>query len=279
MIFNITIGYYIERNYDIILLIITLNASPAKSLLFLLLATSNVYRVTGWIRFRRRFSGRVGKMQDASGFVKRKNFPRIISFILCTFIMSLTNSQFQLNWNDITLNFSFIVKKLQISALKMQLVNVIQRRWCSSLSQIRLQRLWRRRTDGVLKMYHPVFVVSCLESANLGGGWVSRVVPECFNTKIDIRGKLPGNGALSSGVTWPAISDKLTGKHGIDFSTAKLGFRGVSPLTLNRSPIVRFPRALGEDRGVINRCKRRWGWRGEKSRDWKPSRWFRRGAK
>jgi len=64
---------------------------------------------------------------------------------------------------------------------------------------------------------------------------VNRTVSECFNTKIDIRGKLPGNGALSSGVTWPAISDKLTGKHGIDFSTAKLGFRGVSPLTLNRS--------------------------------------------
>lgn len=89
-----------------------------------------------------------------------------------------------------------------------------------------------------------VFLISCLESVNQGG--VKPVVSECFNTKIDIRGKLPGNGALSSGVTWPAISDKLTGKHGIDFSTAKLGFRGVSPLTLNRSSFVRFPRAFGE---------------------------------
>lgn len=88
-----------------------------------------------------------------------------------------------------------------------------------------------------------VALAFCLASVNPR---VSCVLPECFNTKIDIRDKLPGNGALSSGVTWPAISDKLTGKHGIDFSTAKLGFRGVSPLTLNRSPFVRFPRAFGE---------------------------------
>lgn len=82
---------------------------------------------------------------------------------------------------------------------------------------------------------------------------------ECLNTKIDIRGKLPGSIALSSAVTWSAISDKLTGKHGIDFSTAKLGFCGVSPPTLNRLPFG-IPRArIGKGskaRSVINRCKR-----------------------
>lgn len=70
-----------------------------------------------------------------------------------------------------------------------------------------------------------------------------------FNTKIDIRGKLPGSIALSSAVTWPAISDKLTGKHGIDFSTAKLGFCGVSPPTLDRL-------AFGSARGKGSKSRR-----------------------
>lgn len=81
---------------------------------------------------------------------------------------------------------------------------------------------------------------------------------ECLNTKSDIRGKLPGSIALSSAVTWSAISDKLTGKHGIDFSTAKLGFCGVSPPTLNRLAFGVPARAeRARNLGVINRCKRR----------------------
>lgn len=81
---------------------------------------------------------------------------------------------------------------------------------------------------------------------------------ECLNTKSDIRGKLPGSIALSSAVTWPAISDKLTGKHGIDFSTAKLGFCGVSPPTLNRLAFGVPARAeRARNLRVINRCKRR----------------------
>jgi len=70
------------------------------------------------------------------------------------------------------------MKKLQVSVLllydlNMQIVNMITKR----ISRI-LCKHYKTIAD-VLKMYHPVFLVSCLESANLGGSATS-----CLNASI-----------------------------------------------------------------------------------------------
>lgn len=88
------------------------------------------------------------------------------------------------------LNFNVTIKELQLSlnhyvALKMKIVNVIDKRTLSLLRNSPLQMLhlnvkWEYCRCCLKKcMYRPVFLVPCLESANLGGS-----ATLCLNASI-----------------------------------------------------------------------------------------------